>query len=127
MFDGMLLFVVFCCDFLIPVDYTHIPRGYYSSTGDILGLPQLERRNTEEPTLINPLTLGAYVSNLESMILKVISSIDILIISFETSLKRMPHNFTDDKSSLVQVCGLVPLGQMTRCLASAVIPYDVHK
>ena len=80
--------------------------------------------------MVNSLVPRRCGCNLKSIIFKLISRTDVLCISCEISLRWMPEDLTDDKSTLVQVMAWVPSGSKPlpdQCWPSCIYPYGITR
>ena len=79
---------------------------------------------------INSLAPGRCGCNVKLVIFKLTSRVHILSIWCEIALRWMPLDFTDDKSTLVQVmawCRQATSHYMNQCLPRSVSPYGVTR
>ena len=78
----------------------------------------------------NSLVRGRCRCNLKLIIFKLMSRVDILSISCEIALRGMPRDFTDDKSTLVQVlawCRQATSHYLGQCWPRYILPYGVAR
>ena len=76
----------------------------------------------------NSMVPGRTGCNLKLIIFKLMSRVGILSISYEIALKRMPQDFTDDKSIMVQVmawCHQATSHYLSQCWPRSMLPYGV--
>ena len=79
---------------------------------------------------VNSLAPGTSGCNLELVISKLISKIDIMNISNEIVIRLMPQDLTDDKSTMVQVmawCHQAPSHYLGQCWHRSVSPHVVTR
>ena len=79
---------------------------------------------------VNTLAPGRCGCNLKLVIFKHTSRVDILSISCEIALRWMPQDFTDDKSTLVQVmawCRQATSHYLGQCWPPSISPYGVAR
>ena len=82
------------------------------------------------PQWVNSLAPGKFEWNFRYLIFQIISVIDGWSISCELALKWMWLNFTDDKSTLVQVmawCRLATSHYLSQCWPKSLSPYGVTR
>ena len=79
---------------------------------------------------VNSLVPGRCGWNLNLVIFKLTSRVDTLSISGEIALRWMPQDFTDDKSTLVQVmawCRQATSHYLGQCRPRSISPYGVTR
>ena len=125
----------FCCDFISDSNMLHHAGGRagsvpVSSTGKMAGIitePSWGSRRGN-PSLINSLAPGKFEWNFRHVIFKQILVIDGCDISCEIALIWMWLDFSDDRSTLVQVmawCCQATSHYLSQCWPRSLSPYGV--
>ena len=109
----------------------HIRNNISGSCSGLVPIQHQATTSTNTPSLSNnPLAPGKCCCNLNFVIHKLITRVDILTISSEFTLRQMPQAFTDDQSTLVQVvawCQQATSHCLSECKPRSMLTYGVTR